>query len=319
MQCIVTGCAGFIGSNLCEQLLKAGHSVLGIDCFTDYYARSAKRRNLKESLAHANFTLLEEDLATIPLTAVLEDAHVVFHQAAQAGVRASWGTQFDTYTRNNILVTQRLLEACKGHRTLRRLVYASSSSIYGDASVLPLTESATPAPVSPYGVTKLAAEHLCSLYHVNFGVPTVSLRYFTVYGRRQRPDMAFHRFIHAALTNEPITVHEDGMQTRDFTHVSDIVQANLLAATEPRAVGRVYNIAGGARTTLAMTLDLIQHVTGRTLSMHYVPKQSGDVRDTYADTSRAREELGYSPVVDLQSGLLDEARWLETTLHTGVA
>ena len=309
MRYLVTGCAGFIGSHLSEHLVNDGHEVLGIDSFTDYYPRVHKERNLA-AIQHApGFTLIEGDLSMLPLTSLLEGVDVVFHQAAQAGVRASWGNQFSFYTQLNVLATQQLLEASRTCTTLRRFVYASSSSVYGNARTLPMSEDATPHPVSPYGVTKLAAEHLCLLYHSNFGVPCVALRYFTVYGARQRPDMAFHRFIRAALAGEAITVHEDGNQTRDFTHVRDIVQANVAAATSPSAPGNVYNVAGGSRVTLNQALAQLAEATDCRLEIRHASQQAGDVRDTYADIARAREDLGYRPTVDLPSGLRDEVNW----------
>lgn len=309
MSCLVTGCGGFVGSHLTDRLLADGHRVVGLDSFTDYYSRFDKERNLTLARGSRRFTLHDADILTAPLETLLDGIDIVFHQAAQAGVRSSWGTQFDIYTRNNILATQRLLEACKSLTTLRRFVYASSSSVYGNAPGLPVRESGPTQPVSPYGVSKLAAEHLCSLYHANFGVPTVSLRYFTVYGARQRPDMAFHRFTAAAIRGDLITVHEDGRQTRDFTHVSDIVQANVLAAQRPEAVGNVYNIAGGSRVTLQHALDVMGKLVGRRLRIAYGPKQAGDVRDTYADITRARRDLGYVPETDLDTGLRDEIAW----------
>lgn len=311
MRCVVTGCAGFIGSHLSERLLDEGNSVLGIDSFTDYYPRAAKERNARRLLDHPNFTFREGDLVSLKLAPLLDGIEVVFHQAAQAGVRASWGSQFEIYTHNNIQATQMLLEACRAVPTLQRLVYASSSSIYGDARDLPVAESATPRPVSPYGVTKLAAEHLCSLYHINFGLPATSLRYFTVYGARQRPDMAFHRFIRGALEGEPLQVNEDGRQTRDFTHVSDIVRANILASQRPEAVGNVYNIAGGSRVTLNHVLALLERLTERKLELRYNPKQAGDVRDTYADITSAARDLGYRPSTSLEDGLRDEIGWFQ--------
>jgi nucleoside-diphosphate-sugar epimerase len=315
MRCMVTGCAGFIGSHLSERLLSEGHTVLGIDVFTDYYPRPYKEGNLDSFRNSPGFTLLEGDLTALPLERLLEGVDLVFHQAAQAGVRASWGEQFDTYTQQNILATQRLLEACRGATALQRFVYASSSSVYGNALSLPVTEEAVPRPVSPYGVTKLAAEHLCLLYHTNFNVPSVALRYFTVYGARQRPDMAFHRFIQAGLAGEAITVHEDGNQTRDFTHVRDIVQANIKAATSPAASGNVYNIAGGSRVTLNEALAQLAAAMGRELEVFHAPKQAGDVRDTYADIGRAQSDLEYRPTVDLGTGLRDEVEWCESTVQ----
>jgi UDP-glucose 4-epimerase len=232
--------------------------------------------------------------------------------AAQAGVRKSWGRDFAVYTTNNVEATQLLLEACAGS-PIERLVYASSSSVYGDNVSLPMTEEALPQPVSPYGVTKLAAEQLCYLYHVNHGVPAVSLRYFTVYGPRQRPDMGFHRFLRAVRLGQPITVYGDGEQTRDFTYVADAVSATVAAATRG-APGRVYNIGGGSRVSVREVLAIIGRVTGRSPMTSADPSQKGDMRHTCADTSRARADLGFKPTVDLEQGLKAEYTWLEDLL-----
>jgi nucleoside-diphosphate-sugar epimerase len=309
MRYLVTGCAGFIGSHLTDRLLADGHEVVGVDAFTDYYDRSAKERNLIGARRSPRFELAEGELTTLSLDHILEGVDVVFHQAAQAGVRASWGSRFATYTQLNVLATQHLLEACTQLPALMRFVFASSSSVYGNVTSLPVSEEVTPRPVSPYGVTKLAAEHLCLLYHANFGLPVVALRYFTVYGARQRPDMAFHRFIRAAFAGEPLTIHDDGLQTRDFTHVSDVVRANLLAAQHDVAIGRVYNIAGGSRVTVRHVLTMLEEEIGREFRVSYGPAQAGDVRDTYAGITRARRDLGYEPAVDLASGLRDEVKW----------
>jgi UDP-glucose 4-epimerase len=297
--------------------LSDGHKVIGIDSLTNYYSRSLKEENIRGACSSPLFTFYPADILSVDLEPLVQDVELVFHLAAQAGVRLSWGKCFETYTRLNVLGTQHLLEACRAASHLRRFVYASSSSVYGTPPHLPVSENAPTSPVSPYGVTKLAAEHLCSLYHTNLDVPTVSLRYFSVYGSRQRPDMAFNRFIRAALTGESVTVFEDGMQTRDFTHVGDVVEASMLAAASPISVGRVYNIAGGSHTTVRDSLTLIQKITGRNLRVEHGPRQSGDVRDTYADTSRAREELEYAPKVDLEAGLRDEIQWL-AQLPSGV-
>jgi UDP-glucose 4-epimerase len=251
-------------------------------------------------------TLRDADLATL-----LADRTHVFHLAAQAGVRRSWGREFSVYTVNNIEATQILLEACKNH-PLERIVYASSSSVYGDDVPLPMREDALPRPVSPYGVTKLAAEQLCYLYHVNYGLPTVSLRYFTVYGPRQRPDMGFHRFLRAIERGEAITIYGDGQQTRDFTFVADAVAATIAAGT--RGVpGRVYNIGGGSRVTINDVLELLGRVTGRRPLVKSDPEQKGDMRHTYADTRLARLDLGFHPTVTLEDGLAAEYRWLTST------
>lgn len=307
MRCLVTGVAGFLGSTLAERLVRDGNEVRGVDCFTDYYARVDKERNLETLRRSAAFELREEDLSTTDVRALVRDVEVVFHQAAQAGVRASWGESFESYTRHNILATQRLLEAVKGSG-VRRLVYASSSSVYGDTTDLPMRESSRPRPFSPYGVTKLAAEHLAELYRHNFGVSTVSLRYFTVYGPRQRPDMAFRRFIEAMLSGRPLPVFGDGAQTRDFTFVDDIVEANLLATRE--GVEGVYNIGGGSRVTLQEVLEELAHIVGVPLAIERALTQAGDVRHTEADTTLARERLGYAPKVALRQGLERQVAWM---------
>ena len=309
VKALVTGCAGFIGSTVADRLLADGADVVGVDSFTDYYPRPAKERNLSAALKHPRFRFLESRMQDLDMPTLLRDCTHVFHLAAQAGVRKSWGRDFGIYSTNNIEATQLLLEASRHAPVLERLVYSSSSSVYGDRVPMPMREDALPEPVSPYGVSKLAAEHLCHLYFVNFAVPTVSLRYFTVYGPRQRPDMAFHRFLRATIEDEPITLYGDGGQTRDFTFVADAVNANLLAAT--RGVpGRVYNIGGGSRVSINEVLEMIERVAGRRPRVHLDPAQKGDMRHTYADTSRAREELGYEPTVGLEAGLAAEFHWL---------
>ena len=307
MRYIVTGVAGFIGSHLAERLLAGGHEVCGIDNFADYYAEGLKRRNLARCIGQPGFQLIEQDLLKADLERVMDGAAAVFHQAAQAGVRASWGENFRVYTDSNILGTQRLLEAARAV-ALPKFVYASSSSVYGDAQQLPAREDARPQPVSPYGVSKLAAEHLCYLYFKNFGVPTVSLRYFTVYGERQRPDMAFHRFMRWGAQGRPIRLYGDGGQSRDFTYVGDIIQSNLLALKG--RPGGVYNIGGGSRVTMNDALAIIERLVGRELDVQRQGVQKGDVRHTAADTTLAREELGYAPSVALEEGLAREMAWL---------
>jgi nucleoside-diphosphate-sugar epimerase len=317
MRAFVTGVAGFIGSTLADRLLQQGDDVVGIDCFTDYYPRAMKERNLAPLLDAAQhprgrFTFIESRLQDADLGRLLEDRSHVFHLAAQAGVRKSWGRDFDVYTVNNIEATQVLLEACI-NQPLDRLVYASSSSVYGDNTSIPMREDALPQPVSPYGVTKLAAEQLCYLYHVNHGVPTVSLRYFTVYGPKQRPDMGFHKFLRAVIDDQPITVFGDGEQTRDFTFVRDAVAATAAAAT--RGVpGRVYNIGGGSRVSVNHVLEMIGRVAGRQPRVTVDPVQKGDMRHTFADTSLARADLGFTPSVALEEGLAAEYQWLKAVL-----
>jgi nucleoside-diphosphate-sugar epimerase len=314
MRVLVTGCAGFVGSHLSEALLDAGHSVVGVDCFTDYYARSVKEENLRQLQSESQFTLRQVDLAEADLSAVIDGMDIIFHQAAQPGVRASWGSTFETYVRNNVLATQRLLESCKG-RPLKKFVYASSSSIYGDAESFPTTESALPRPISPYGVTKLSGEQLAYLYWRNYEIPTVSLRYFTAYGPRQRPDMAFHRFIRAALEGKSIQVYGDGEQTRDFTYIADVVAANI-AASESPLVGRALNVGGGSRVSVNQVISVLGELIGRPPGVQHVSTVYGDARDTSADISAARREINYAPRVDLRTGLERELRWLEQSVES---
>lgn len=309
MKCLITGVAGFIGSTLSEQLLNLGHKVVGIDCFTDYYPRSIKEANLAASLKSPDFHFIEADMLRIDLSPIIKKTDWVFHQAAQPGVRGSWGSNFSTYTRNNILATQYILEAAKDSK-IKRLVYASSSSVYGDAPELPLSETSRPQPVSPYGVTKLAAEHLCYLYYANYKIPTVSLRYFTVYGPRQRPDMGFHKFIKAALQGEEITIFGDGEQTRDFTYISDAVAANILAAETAGVEGRIFNIGGGSRISVNNVLKILRRLAGD-IKVKRIENQKGDVRHTMSDTTAVREALGYSPKVGIEAGLQAEFEWLK--------
>ena len=312
MKALVTGVAGFIGSTLADQLLADGADVVGIDSFTDYYPRALKERNLSAAKRHPRFRFIESRIQDADLRTVMADCTHVFHLAAQAGVRKSWGRDFSVYTSNNVEATQVLLEACIG-LPLERVVYSSSSSVYGDNVPLPMREDALPQPVSPYGVTKLAAEQLCHLYFVNEGVPAVSLRYFTVYGPRQRPDMGFHQFLRATLLDQPITVYGDGEQTRDFTFVHDAVAANVAAAT--RGIpGRVYNIGGGSRVSINEVLDMIARVSGRRPKVNVDPAQKGDMRHTYADTSLARADLGFVPRVGLEEGVAAEHKWLAEIL-----
>ncbi|MBP1633451.1 MAG: strE [Acidobacteria bacterium] len=308
MNALITGVAGFVGSTLADRLLREGARVTGLDCFTDYYPRPLKQANLATLLPHSHFRFVESSIQEADLDSLLSGTTHVFHLAAQAGVRKSWGRDFQVYTTNNIEATQVLLEAVVG-RPVERLVYASSSSVYGDGTPLPMRETALPNPLSPYGVTKLAAEHLCTLYHANHGVPCVSLRYFTVYGPRQRPDMAFNRFIQAALAGAPITLYGDGGQTRDFTFVADAVAATAAAGT--RGVpGGVYNVGGGARVSMTHVLEVLEGIAGRRLDVRREGAQKGDMRDTYADTTRARQDLGFRPSVALADGLRAEYEWL---------
>ena len=299
MKCVVTGAAGFIGSHLTELLLTQGDEVVGIDSFTDYYDADVKARNLAGVLEHERFTMCREDLLEARLQELFDGADVIFHLAGQPGVRPSWGAEFATYTSRNVLATQAVLEAARG-LPLKKLVYASSSSVYGDAESYPTAETLRPQPVSPYGVTKLAAEHLCELYRKGFGVPAASLRLFTVYGPRQRPDMAFSRLVSSALTGDLFELYGDGGQTRDFTYVGDVVGAMRAAALSDFT--GVANIGGGSRTSMTEVLDIVTELAGEP-NVHRLPKMRGDVRDTAADTRVAFEGFGYVPKVDLRQGL----------------
>jgi len=303
MKALVTGCAGFIGSHLTDRLLADGYEVTGIDCFTDYYARSIKEDNISDARKNPRFTFIEKDIMEMD---AFPEVNYVFHEAAQAGVRTSWGSSFSIYTENNIEATQRLLEWYKD-KSLTKFVFASSSSVYGDAP-LPMREDMRPQPISPYGVTKLAAEYLCYLYWKNFNIPTISLRYFTVYGPRQRPDMAINKFVSDILKGKPITVYGDGEQTRDFTFISDVEEANLLAAKFSEN-GTVFNIGGGSRISVKDLIFDIETTVGKKAIFSYTESQKGDARDTLADNSNARHQLGWQPRIAIKEGMEKYVQW----------
>jgi UDP-glucose 4-epimerase len=311
---LVTGAAGFIGSTLTDRLLADGVRVTGVDAFTPYYDPSLKRRNLEGARANGAFELLELDLAVADLSR-LPEVDVIFHQAAQPGVQASWGREFSAYTQHNVLATQRLLERYKQSK-LERFVYASSSSIYGDAESYPTHEGMLPRPFSPYGVSKLAGEHLTLLYGRNFGLPVTCLRYFTVYGPRQRPDMAFHRFCRAMLAGEPITVFGDGHQSRDFTFVSDAVEANVRAWKRASAQG-VYNIGGGSQVEVLEAIAILEKHLGVKARVNLQPRPVGDPLRTRADATRLAADLGYATTVGISDGLAAQAKWARS-LYGGV-
>lgn len=313
MKCLVTGAAGFIGSTVTRKLLDKGWEVVGIDNFADFYPRSMKEMNLENVLDRKGFRLVEEDLVTCDLEPLFDGVGAVIHLAAQAGVRTSWGREFRTYTDSNILATQRLLEESRG-KDLQRFVYASSSSVYGETQVLPLHEDAPVLPLSPYGVSKLAAERLCRLYFKNFDVPTISLRYFTVYGPGQRPDMSFHRFIKAMLTGGSFRIFGTGEQTRDFTFVEDAAEVTMNAVVKGEA-GSVYNIGGGNRVSLKEVVDLMAALTGTTPDFQFQDFEKGDMMHTMADASLAREELGYLPQTGIEAGLKAEIDWLKRLIE----
>ena len=301
---LVTGCAGFIGSNLTERLLSEGTKVIGIDCFTKYYDKKIKYENIKNFIKNPEFTLIQKDILEMDC---YPDVDVVFHQAAQAGVRSSWGSDFSIYTRNNIEATQKLLEWYKD-KNLIKFVYASSSSVYGDVP-LPMNEEMKLQPVSPYGVTKLAGEHLCYLYYKNFEIPSISLRYFTVYGPRQRPDMAIYKFVKAIMNNAPISLYGDGNQTRDFTYISDIVEANILAMKSAKD-GLCFNVGGGSRIAINDLIHIIEGSCNRKALIQYETYQKGDVNNTLAEIKRAEIDLKWHPNVTIQEGIQRYVEWI---------
>ena len=312
MRVVVTGAAGFIGSHLSERLLAAGHEVVGIDSFADYYGKARKEQNLETSRSNDRFHFAAADLVDADLDPLLDGAAVVYHLAGQPGVRPSWGNLFDRYVRDNVIATQRLLEALK-EAPIKRLVFAGSSSVYGDAERFPTKETALPRPVSPYGVTKLAAEHLTLLYTRNFGIPAVSVRYFTVYGPRQRPDMAFSRFMQAMTAGEDIEVFGDGEQTREFTYVSDAVDGTIKASTAD-VVGQIFNLGGGSRVTVNKVLATLEEISGLSVRRQNLPAAPGDPRHTGASINLARERLGWEPRVSLRDGLARQWEWFQANV-----
>ena len=310
MKALVTGAAGFIGSHLTSALAAAGHEVVALDVFTDYYDVALKEANVEAS----GVDVRRVDLRSDDIGDLVADADVVFHLAAQPGVRLSWAEGFAIYDAHNVLALQRVLEAVAGAGRARdghgpRLVFASSSSVYGNADRYPCSEGDAPHPHSPYGVTKLAGEHLCAAYAENFGVQSVALRYFTVYGPRQRPDMAFNRMCTAVLAGTPFPLYGDGSQVRDFTYVGDVVAATIAAGTADVPLTSIVNVAGGSSTSMKEVFDLVGQLAGRELLIDQRPPQPGDVRRTGGDTTRARELLGWQPAVRLEDGLAAQLAW----------
>jgi UDP-glucose 4-epimerase len=310
LKSLITGVAGFIGSHLAERLLALDHHVIGIDVFLDNYERPFKEKNLAAVIDHPGFVFLHQDILRSDLRDLLRDVSYVFHLAGQPGVRSSWGKEFVRYSDNNLMATQMLLEAAKESRPVK-FVYASTSSVYGDTEDLPMREEGQTRPVSPYGVSKLAAEHLCYLYWKAFKVPTVALRFFTVYGPRQRPDMFFHIFMRGLLRNEEIPLYDDGEQTRDFTYCSDIVDGVLGAAFYPGS-GEVFNLGGGTETSLLNAIALIEKIAGRKARLRRFDRQKGDVRHTRASIEAARAKLDYEPRVGLEMGLARQWDWVKS-------
>lgn len=309
MICLVTGAAGFIASHLCRRLLKEGFLVVGADSFNDSYPKWIKEKNIQDLLQKKDFEFIAEDLENLDLKKLLSRADYVFHLAAQAGVRASWGHNFEVYVKNNIQTTQKLLEVAR-EIPPKKFIYASSSSVYGLCPDLPMSETSLLNPLSPYGVTKLAAEQLCFLYFKNYGIPTVSLRLFTVYGPGQRPDMAFHKFFKAISAEKEIIVYGDGKQTRDFTYIDDIIEANI-ASLEKAKVGEVYNVGGGHQEKLENIFPLIEKICQKKIKIKNVERQKGDVLHTFALIEKAKKDLNYFPQTPLQEGLKEEWIWLQ--------
>lgn len=313
-RCLVTGAAGFIGSHLVERLLDGGADVLGIDCFTDYYSPERKRRHLGTVLGRSGFRFFDVDLARAALASLLEGVDVVFHLAAQAGVRASWGADFQLYLDRNLLATQRLLEAMVATAPAARLVFASSSSVYGDAESLPTREETVRRPVSPYGMTKAACEDLLRIYGSSYGLRGIALRYFTVYGPRQRPDMAFHRLLTAALTGGDFTVFGDGLQERDVTYVEDIVAATIAAGAAAAVAGECVNVGAGRMVVLKDVLEHVRSFAAPGFTLQYAASERGDARATGASIEKARRLLGYLPRVEWREGIERQRREVEATL-----
>jgi UDP-glucose 4-epimerase len=308
---LITGVAGFIGSNLAEKIIQSGGIVYGIDSFTDYYPRTIKENNLKNLLQvqNKNFHFIEGPLEHILLKPILKKVDYVFHLAAQAGVRTSWDKNFYTYTSNNINATQHILEECK-NIPIKKFVFASSSSVYGNINKLPMHEDDELSPISPYGLTKLVGEKLCKLYCETFSIPVTSLRYFTVYGPRQRPDMAFHKFMTSIMLNKPIIIYGDGSQTRDFTFIDDIVNATINAALYGK-INSIYNIGGGNRIKLIDAINLLKSITNKNVKLEFKEPQKGDVKDTYADTTKAKTEINYCPTTEIKKGLQIHWEWFQ--------
>lgn len=308
MKILVTGAAGFIASHVVARLLKDGHEVTGIDSFDIYYPRGQKEKNLLPLMLHPQFKFMEDNLSTMPLVKVQKGTEAIVHLAAQPGVRGSWGTSFNRYVTNNIQATQKLLEEFKGSK-LKRFVYASSSSVYGDVGAV-LSEEMRPEPKSPYGVTKLAAEQLCQLYHREYKMPTVALRFFSVYGPGQRPDMAFHRFCQSILREAAVSIYGDGQQVRDYTYVEDVAEVVSAALTAPDAVGQVVNVGGGAASTLLEALSILEEISGRACPRTFLERQKGDAFSTRADTAKLERIFGFKPKVSLKEGLARQWEWM---------
>lgn len=309
MKCLITGVAGFIGSSLADKLLELGNQVIGIDCLNDYYSPQIKKNNIEPLLDNKKFVFKTADILFTDLSEYLREIDIIYHLASQPGVRGSWGKNFSIYVENNIHATQILLEACID-LPIKKFIYASSSSVYGDVPILPVKEDAPLKPISPYGVTKLAGENLAFLYYKAYGIPVVSLRYFTVFGPKQRPDMAFSRFLKAALNDEPIQIFGAGNQTRDFTYIEDAVMGTMLAVEGGRP-GQIYNIGGGKRISLNEVLNIIEKVIGKRLKIERIDAQKGDVQHTFADILKAQRDFNYRPKFPLSQGIEKQYVWIK--------
>ena len=303
MKCLVTGSAGFIGSHLCERLTREGHTVAGIDAFIPYYPRAIKEANLRHLRTQPAYEHYPLDLRSDALDAALDGVEVVFHLAAMPGLARSW-TDFDLYQSCNLTGTQRLLEAVRATSSVKRFIYASTSSVYGRYSIG--DETMPVRPISPYGVTKLAAEQLCRSYE-EFGLPLVVLRYFSVYGPRQRPDMGYHRFITALLERRPITVYGDGKQMRGNTYIDDCIEATVAALCGP--VGETYNLGGNETASVWDILAKLEGILFRRAVIHRKPARPGDQRSTVADTSKLQRLLGWQAKISLDEGLGRQVAW----------
>jgi nucleoside-diphosphate-sugar epimerase len=314
MNILVTGAAGFIGSHLCEKLLRnEQNTVVGIDTFIGPTPNSLKQVNLENLLNHPRFKFVKQNLMTADLEHMLQDVDIVYHLAGMPGVRSSWGKDFDPYVTNNILVTQRLLEAAKD-KPLQKFIYASTSSVYGEQQGK-VAEEAYLTPLSPYGITKLTGEYLCTVYHKSFHIPIVTVRFFTVYGPRQRSDMAFHRFIAHILKEEPITLFGDGTQSRDFTYVSDCVEGLAAVVKKDNLIGQTINIGGKERATVNETISTMEQLTGKMAKIEYLSTLKGEPKHTWADIAKAQNLLDYQPKVPLREGLAKEIEYIRTIYH----
>lgn len=310
MRCLVTGAAGFLGSHLCDRLLEHRCEVVGVDSFTDLYSRRIKRANLEDAMNNVNFSFIQENLLSIDMYSILTGVDYVFHFAAQAGARSSWGKDFRIYNEYNIMATQKLLETIKNFN-VKKFIYASSSSVYGSVAQLPIHEESILKPSSPCGISKLAAENLVYIYNKRYDIPTLSLRYFTVYGPRQRPDMAFYKFIDAILRGKKITVFGDGKQTRDFVYITNVIDATIKAALGDGVSGEVFNIGSGKATSVNQAIKLIEKITKKKAKIEYLYDQEVEVLNAKADIKKAKKMLDYSPSVNLEEGMTNQINWIK--------